>query len=154
QMGVDVEYVDVGGGLGVDYDGSRSTANASVNYSVQEYANDVIYSLAEACRESEVPMPNVISESGRALTAHHALLLLNVIDLETQIVGEPEDVEEDAHSLVHELAATYGEITSRSLREIFHDAVFAKEQAQLLFNSGVLSLRDRAAVDRLHLALM
>src|SRR5690606_24335805 len=125
QMGVDVQYVDVGGGLGVDYDGSRSTANASVNYSVQEYANDVIYSLAEACRESEVPMPNVISESGRALTAHHALLLVNVIDLETQLVGEREEVDEDAHALVHELAATYEEVTKRNLREVYHDAAFA-----------------------------
>src|SRR5690606_14753889 len=98
QAGVDVEYVDVGGGLGVDYDGSRSTGNASVNYSVQEYANDIIYSLAEACRESELPMPNVISESGRALTAHHALLLINVIDLETQIVGDIGEIPEDAHS--------------------------------------------------------
>ena len=83
QMGVDVSHVDVGGGLGVDYDGTRSTAYASVNYTIQEYANDIIYSLAEACRENEVPMPHVISESGRALTAHHALLLINVIDLET-----------------------------------------------------------------------
>ncbi|HEX8430731.1 MAG TPA: biosynthetic arginine decarboxylase, partial [Longimicrobium sp.] len=74
QIGVDVKYVDVGGGLGVDYDGSRSTSSASVNYSVQEYANDIVYALAEACRENEVPMPHIISESGRALTAHHALL--------------------------------------------------------------------------------
>ncbi|HEU0053049.1 MAG TPA: biosynthetic arginine decarboxylase, partial [Longimicrobium sp.] len=84
QLGVEVKYVDVGGGLGVDYDGSRSTAAASVNYSIQEYANDIIYALAEECRENDVPMPHVISESGRALTAHHALLLVNVIDLETQ----------------------------------------------------------------------
>src|SRR5690606_23782180 len=73
QMGVEISHVDVGGGLGVDYDGSRSTVHASVNYTIQEYANDIIYSLAEACRENEIPMPHVISESGRALTAHHAL---------------------------------------------------------------------------------
>jgi arginine decarboxylase len=152
QAGIDVQYVDVGGGLGVDYDGSRSTANASVNYSVQEYANDIIYSLAEACRESEVPMPNVISESGRALTAHHAMLLINVIDLETQIVGELGEIPEDAHTLVHELAGNLED--PRNPREVFHDAVFAKEQAQLLFNSGVLSLQDRALVERLHLAVM
>ncbi|MQA92453.1 MAG: biosynthetic arginine decarboxylase [Gemmatimonas sp.] len=152
QVGVAVDYVDVGGGLGVDYDGSRSTANASVNYSVQEYANDIIYSLAEACREREVPMPNVISESGRALTAHHAMLLFNVIGLETQIVGELEEIPEQAHSLVHELAASLED--PRNPREVFHDAVFAKEQAQLLFNSGVLSLGDRALVERLHLAVM
>jgi arginine decarboxylase len=154
KLGVGVEYVDVGGGLGVDYDGSRSTANASVNYSVQEYANDIIYSLAEACRESKVPMPHVISESGRALTAHHALLLINVIDLETQLVGEIGEVDDDAHALVHELAGALEEITTRNLRELYHDTTFAKEQAQLLFNSGVLSLRDRAAVERLHLAVM
>jgi arginine decarboxylase len=157
KLGVDVTYVDVGGGLGVDYDGSRSTMPASVNYSIQEYANDIIYGLAEACRENEVPMPNVISESGRALTAHHALLLINVIDLETQYAGDAEDIfepDEETHSLVHALSGSLREITTRNLREVYHDAVFAKEQAHVLFNSGVLSLRERAAVERLHLAIM
>src|SRR5690606_7448980 len=97
QLGVTGDYVDVGGGLGVDYDGTRSTGSASVNYSVQEYANDIIYALAESCRENEVPMPHVITESGRALTAHHALLLINVVDLETQIAEAPESVPEDFH---------------------------------------------------------
>jgi arginine decarboxylase len=83
-LGVDITHVDVGGGLGVDYDGTNSTANASVNYTLQEYANDVIYIMAESCREQELPMPHLISESGRALTAHHALLLLKVIDVESQ----------------------------------------------------------------------
>jgi arginine decarboxylase len=157
KLGVEVEYVDVGGGLGVDYDGSRSTQVASVNYSIQEYANDIIYSLAEACRDNEVPMPHVISESGRALTAHHALLLINVIDLETQHAGDAEYLLEqgdDAHSLVQDLAGSLREINQRNLREVYHDATFAKEQAHVLFNSGVLPLRDRAAVERLHLAIM
>jgi arginine decarboxylase len=153
-LGVDVTHVDVGGGLGVDYDGSRSTVHASVNYSIQEYANDIIYSLAEACRENEIPMPHVISESGRALTAHHALLLVNVIDLETQIASDVSDVTDECHTLVHELAANLQEMGDRSAREVYHDATFAKEQAQLLFNSGVLGLRDRALVERLHLAIM
>jgi len=160
QMGVDIQYVDVGGGLGVDYDGSRSTAQASVNYSMQEYANDVIYTLAEACRENEVPMPHVISESGRALTAHHALLLVNVIDLETQAPDPPAEVPEDAHSVVHELHETYQEASryepgeTRGLRELYHDAAFAKDQMQALFNSGVLPLAERALAERFHLAAM
>ncbi len=83
KMGVNITHVDVGGGLGVDYDGTNSTSDASVNYSLQEYANDVMYTLGEACREHEQPMPHLISESGRALTAHHALLLLKVIDVES-----------------------------------------------------------------------
>jgi arginine decarboxylase len=157
KLGVEVTHVDVGGGLGVDYDGSRSTMSASVNYSIQEYANDIIYSLAEACRENEVPMPHVISESGRALTAHHALLLINVIDLETQQAaeaGEGLEINDDTHPLVADLAGSLQEITGRSLREVYHDAVFAKEQAHVLFNSGVLSLRERAEVERLHIAIM
>ncbi|MGH7554792.1 MAG: biosynthetic arginine decarboxylase [Longimicrobiales bacterium] len=154
KMGVDIRYVDVGGGLGVDYDGSRSTAAASVNYSIQEYANDIVYSLAEACRENDVPMPHIISESGRAITAHHALLLINVIDLETQIADPPETLDDDVHLLVHELAATYREIDERRLREVYHDTSFAKEQIQTLFNSGVMSLRERAIAERLFLGIM
>jgi arginine decarboxylase len=153
-LGVDVRYVDVGGGLGVDYDGSGSTSSASVNYSIQEYANDIIYGLAEACRENDLSMPHVISESGRALTAHHALLLINVIDLETQIAETPEDVPEEAHAIVHELAATYREITERSLREVYHDTSFAKEQMHTSFASGVLSLPERALGERYYLAIM
>ncbi len=154
KLGMDITHVDVGGGLGVDYDGSRSTVAASVNYSIQEYANDIIYSLAEACRENEVPMPHVISESGRALTAHHALLLINVIDLEAQHEAEIEDFGEDAHTLVQQLTGSLREINERNLREVYHDATFAKEQAHVLFNSGVLPLRERAAVERLHTAIM
>jgi arginine decarboxylase len=153
-LGVDVQYVDVGGGLGVDYDGSGSTSSASVNYSIQEYANDIIYTLAETCRENDMQMPHVISESGRALTAHHALLLINVIDLETQIAETPEDVPEEAHAIVHELAATYREINERSLREVFHDTSFAKEQMHNTFSSGVLSLPERALGERYYLAIM
>ena len=153
-MDIDIRYVDVGGGLGVDYDGSRSTASASVNYTIQEYANDIVYALAEACRDADVPMPHVITESGRALTAHHALLLVNVIDIETQVADPPSEIEEDAHPIVHELAATFREIDERSLREVYHDTSYAREQIQQLFNSGVLSLRERSLAERLHAATM
>jgi arginine decarboxylase len=154
QMGVGIEFVDVGGGLGVDYEGTRSTAAASVNYSMQEYANDIVYSLAEACREAELPMPHIISESGRALTAHHALLLINVIDLETQSSDPPREIPEEAHSIVHDLFAALNEINDRSVREVYHDALFAKEQVQSHFHSGVLSLRERGLAERLQNAIM
>ncbi|MFL5508909.1 MAG: biosynthetic arginine decarboxylase, partial [Gemmatimonadaceae bacterium] len=106
-LGLDITHVDVGGGLGVDYDGTNSTSDASVNYSLQEYANDVIYTLAEACREHEIPMPHVISESGRALTAHHALLLIKVIDVESQGDKPVPDLTDDDHQLLHEMLADF-----------------------------------------------
>src|SRR6059058_1936963 len=127
-LGVDITHVDVGGGLGVDYDGSSSTSQASVNYTLQEYADDVIYTLAEACREHELPMPHIISESGRALTAHHALLLLSVIDVESQADNAVPELNEDHHTLLHEMAADYSSLLKRisrkRVREVYHDATF------------------------------
>jgi len=155
-LGVDITHVDVGGGLGVDYDGSGSTSQASVNYTLQEYADDVIYTLAEACRQHELPMPHIISESGRALTAHHALLLLSVIDVESQADNAVPELDEDHHTLLHEMAADYASVSKRvsrkRVREVYHDATFDKERAQELFNSGVLTLRDRAIGEQIYLA--
>jgi arginine decarboxylase len=153
--GLDITHVDVGGGLGVDYDGTNSTSDASVNYSLQEYANDVVYTLAEACREHEIPMPHLISESGRALTAHHALLLIKVIDVESQ--GDrplPELTDED-HALLHEMLADYRDasrknVSKRRVREIFHDLTFDKERAQEFFNSGVFTLHERAIAEQFY----
>ncbi len=159
RLGLDITHVDVGGGLGVDYDGSQSTSQASVNYSLQEYANDVIYTLAEACREAELPMPHVISESGRALTAHHALLLISVIDVESQAEPRLPELREEDHQLLHEMvedckAVQRRNTSARRVREVYHDATFDKEKAQTLFNSGVLSLRERALAERIHLCTM
>ena len=152
--GVNVTHVDVGGGLGVDYDGSGSTTPASVNYSVQEYANDIVYTLAEACKEGGLPMPHIISESGRALTAHHALLLLDVIDVESQQASHLPVLSEDDHAVLHELKAGYETVSSRSVREVYHDATFLKERMHALFNSGVLSLSGRAMAEQLYNATM
>ncbi len=159
RLGLDISYVDVGGGLGVDYDGSGSTAQASVNYSAQEYANDIVYTLAETCRELELPHPHIISESGRALTAHHALMLISVIDVETAHEPVAPAVSEDDHALVHEMAddlktVSRKNVSMRRIREIYHDAVFDKEKAQQLFSSGVLSLRERAAAEQLYLCTL
>ncbi|HET7620537.1 MAG TPA: biosynthetic arginine decarboxylase [Gemmatimonadaceae bacterium] len=152
--GVNVTHVDVGGGLGVDYDGSGSTTPASVNYSVQEYANDIVYTLGEACRELELPMPHIISESGRALTAHHALLLLDVIDVESQQERHLPVLNDEDHAILHELEAGYQTVSSRSAREVYHDATFLKERMHALFNSGVLSLRGRAMGEQLYNATL
>jgi len=156
-LGVDITHVDVGGGLGVDYDGTSSTSNASVNYSLQEYANDVIYTIAEACRELELPMPHVISESGRALTAHHALLLLKVIDVESSAEPVLPELTDDEHPLLHEMLADYQSLAKpglpvRRVREIYHDATFDKERAQQFFQSGVLTLRGRAMAEQFYFA--
>jgi arginine decarboxylase len=158
-LGLDITHVDVGGGLGVDYDGTNSTSDASVNYSLQEYANDVVYTLAEACREHEIPMPHIISESGRALTAHHALLLIKVIDVESQADRPLPELTDDDHQLLHEMVSDYRDasrknVSKRRVREIFHDLTFDKERAQEMFNSGVLSLRERALAEQLYFATL
>jgi arginine decarboxylase len=158
-LGLDITHIDVGGGLGVDYDGTNSTSDASVNYSLQEYANDVVYTLAEACREHEIPMPHIISESGRALTAHHALLLIKVIDVESQADRPVPELTDDDHQLLHEMLADYRDaspknVSKRRVREIFHDLTFDKERAQEMFNSGVLSLRERALAEQLYFATL
>jgi arginine decarboxylase len=154
RLGVEITHVDVGGGLGVDYDGTRSTHATSVNYSIQEYANDIVYVLAEACRENDLPMPHIISESGRALTAHHTLLLVNVIALETHIVEDQDEIPDEMHAVVHDLAETLHGMDERSLREVFHDASFWRERMRSLYLSGVLSLPERALAERLFLAIM
>jgi arginine decarboxylase len=154
-LGVDVTHVDVGGGLGVDYDGSNSTSDASVNYSLQEYANDVIYTMAESCRDLELPMPHIISESGRALTAHHALLLLKVIDVESVAAVPVPELSDDDHAILHEMYEDYRDVSTltvgrRRVKEIFHDVTFDKERAQQLFASGVLTLRGRAIAEQMY----
>jgi len=158
-MGVDITHVDVGGGLGVDYDGTTSTNNASVNYTLQEYANDVVYTIAEACREHELPMPHLISESGRALTAHHAMLLVKVIDVESQAARPLPTLTDDDHSLLHEMHEDLRTIIERAPRprkvlEVFHDATFDKDRARNYFNSGVLTLRQLATAELIWLATM
>jgi arginine decarboxylase len=154
-MGFDqLDYVDVGGGLGVDYDGSRSTRPASVNYSLREYANDVVYTLGAVCRTEELPMPNLISESGRAITAHHSLLLVNVIDVESVADPAPPKLRGDPHPLLVEMAENLESVAVDRIQEVFHDVVFAKERAQEYFASGVFTLRDKAEAEQFYLATL
>jgi arginine decarboxylase len=157
KLGVDITHVDVGGGLGVDYDGTNSTNQASVNYSLQEYASDVIYTFADACKDKGAPMPHIISESGRALTAHHALLLLRVIDVESHSDPHLSELTKEHHVLLHEMMEDHKLLQKkrpprRKVIEIYHDASFDKERAQQLFSSGVMSLRERAMAESIYIA--
>jgi arginine decarboxylase len=156
---VDITHVDVGGGLGVDYDGTSSASNASMNYTLQEYANDVVYTIGEVCREQDMPMPHLISESGRALTAHHALLLLKVIDVESQADPTVPEIPADGPALLHEMVEDWKSLSrkrlpKRKVIEIFHDATFDKDRATQLFATGVISLRHRAMAEATYFATM
>ena len=154
-MGFDITHVDVGGGLGVDYDGSRSTRSASVNYTMREYANDVVYTIGTACRNHELPMPHIISESGRALTAHHSLLLINVIDIESQIEPVPPVLtQEEPHSLLSDMKETLETLSLERVDEAFHDTLYAKERTSEYFASGVFSLRDKADAEQFYLCTL
>ncbi|MDX2207246.1 MAG: biosynthetic arginine decarboxylase [Gemmatimonadales bacterium] len=154
KMGFAVDFVDVGGGLGVDYDGTRSIRPASMNYTVREYANDVVYTIGAVCRAEEVPMPHLISESGRAITAHHALLLINVIDCESQDAPARVVLGDEAPPLLLEMQDNLETLTADRIEEVFHDAVFAKERVQEYFAGGVYSLRDRANAEQLYLTTL
>ncbi|MGE0439493.1 MAG: biosynthetic arginine decarboxylase, partial [Gemmatimonadales bacterium] len=154
EMGFDLSHVDVGGGLGVDYEGSRTTRPASVNYTPREYANDIIYGLGTICREQNMPMPNIISESGRALTAHHALLLVNVTDVEAQSVPTVPPLRADSHRALVELHENLESLSVERVDEIFHDALAAKERTKELFASDAITLRELAEIEELYLATM
>lgn len=148
--GCNIQYIDVGGGLGVDYDGSRSTYPSSTNYSVQEYANDVVYHLLEICENENLPHPNILSESGRAMTAYHSILVVNVLD----VTSFPEwnshiEVAEDAPTVVHEMFDVLETTSNKNLIESWHDALHLKEEAQNQFLLGLIPLKDRALAERI-----
>ncbi|MCA9482469.1 MAG: biosynthetic arginine decarboxylase [Nitrospina sp.] len=150
KMGCGIQYIDVGGGLGVDYDGTRSTFSSSTNYTVQEYANDVVYHLWEMCEQEELPHPNLISESGRALTAHHAILVFNVLDVSTFPEWDDSiEIGEEAPSVVQELHYVLEQASNKNLTESWHDAIDLKEQAQNQFLMGIITLPDKALCDRI-----
>ena len=151
KMGFGIEFVDIGGGLGVDYDGTRSSASEnSMNYSIQEYANDSISQLVDACEKNNLPQPNIITESGRSLTAHHSILVLDV--LETTHVPQWDDddvVEEGEHELAREIYAIWDKLNQQRIFESWHDALQIREEALDLFSLGLLDLRTRAIIEKL-----
>lgn len=150
KMGVEVEYLDVGGGLGVDYDGSRTSFNSSINYSLQEYVSDIVYTIQEVCAAEEVPEPNIVSESGRAIVAHHSVLVINVFGA-IEIGAAPYALEEtpDENDVVREMREVLANIGPKNLLESYHDALQRKEEAFSMFKLGFLDLEDKAKVENL-----
>ena len=154
RLGAPLKYLDVGGGLGVDYDGSQTNFTSSMNYTTEEYANDVVFSVMEACDAAQVPHPNLVSESGRAVVAHHAVLVVDVLGTsEFDPANVPEKVDEKAPSVVRNLLSTFREVTNKNLLEAYHDAQDYKEETLTLFSLGHLSLEQRVAAENIFWAL-
>lgn len=151
KSGFDIDFVDIGGGLGVDYDGTRNSASeSSMNYAIQEYANDAVYSLVDACEKNGLKQPNIITESGRSLTAHHSVLVFEV--LETTTLPQWKDSEEisaNEHELVRELYEIWDKLSQPRLFESWHDALQIREEALDMFSLGLIDLRTRAMVEKL-----
>ena len=150
KMGYKLEYLDVGGGLGVDYDGSHTDFDSSINYSLQEYCSDVVYSIQEICANEEVPVPTIVSESGRAIAAHHSVLVVNIfgtIEVGTTPLNLPET--DDEHNVVKEMRYAYQSMTFRTMMESLNEAIMRKEEALSMFKLGLLNISDRAKVEHL-----
>jgi arginine decarboxylase len=149
-MGARLKFIDVGGGLGVDYDGSQTSFHSSTNYSLQEYANDCVAAIQAVCDEREVPHPDIVSESGRALVAHHSVLVFNVLGTgEIDADDSPQPVGEDQPEVVRNLYEAWKNLSRKNFLETYHDALQHKEEATSLFNLGFLDLGGRARVERL-----
>lgn len=151
KMGFHLDFVDVGGGLGVDYDGTRSAnSGSSVNYSIQEYVNDATFAMVDASDKNEIPHPNIITESGRALTAHHSVLIIEVLEsTHLSTWDDDEEVKETDHELLHELYKSWENLNQTKMLETWHDTQQIREEALDMFSLGLLDLKTRAQIERL-----
>ena len=154
KAGAGLRYMDVGGGLGVDYDGSQTNFESSVNYTLEEYANDVVYHLQTVCDEAKVPHPTIISESGRAIVAYHSLLVMNVLDV-SELGDEyvPKAATPEMEQPLIDLIETHDGLTARNALESYHDAQQALDMAMNLFSGGYLPLEQRSLAENLYWAI-
>ncbi len=154
RVGAGVKFLDVGGGLGIDYDGSQTDFESSINYTLQEYANDVVFRVKSVCDEAGVPHPTILSESGRAVVAYHSLLVFDVLGVSNfDQFDAPPEVPADAPQQVGDLFAVHRDLKKKNLIESYHDAVQAVDEALDMFNLGSLSIEHRALVERLFWAV-
>lgn len=151
KMGFSIDFIDIGGGLGVDYDGTRSSASEnSMNYSIQEYANDAISAIVDACEKNGLKQPNVITESGRSLSAHHSILIIETLETtQLPVWNDNEEVSESDHELARELYQIWDRLGQQSLLESWHDALQIREEALDRFSLGMLDLHTRAQIEKL-----
>ena len=154
KLGISLGYVDVGGGLGVDYEGTRSRSACSINYGLDQYAATVVQPIAEACVEHGLPPPQIISETGRAMTAHHAVIVTNVSDIERAPEGRIPPSDADEPAALRRLRDVHDEIDSRSVVELYHEAQHHWTEGHALFALGQLTLRQRARLDDLYYAIV
>ncbi|MEZ6036379.1 MAG: biosynthetic arginine decarboxylase [Planctomycetota bacterium] len=148
-LGAGLKFLDVGGGLAVDYDGSQTNFHSSANYSLQEYANDVVFAVQQACDEKGIAHPDIISESGRALTAHHAILVFDVLGVAKQTFDVPKGAEDYDEGTIANLVMTLRSVSQKNFQESYHDMLQLKEEAISLFNLGYLDLKGRAIAEAL-----
>jgi arginine decarboxylase len=150
RLGAKMGYLDVGGGLGVDYDGSKTNFHASKNYNMQNYANDVVAALKDACTQAKIAMPTLVSESGRAIASHQSVLVFDVLGAsEVSAEMHPEPLQDGEHLIIRNLFETYESITADNVQETYNDATQFKDEAVSLFGFGYLSLPERARAERL-----
>lgn len=152
KSGADMRYLDVGGGLGVDYDGSKTNFYASKNYNMQNYANDIVAEVKEACEQAKVKAPVLVSESGRAIASHQSVLIFDVLGTSEVLTQKTFEVESSDHLIIRNLWETYQFIQVNNYQECYHDAIQFKEEAISLFNFGYLSLSQRAKAEQLYWA--
>ena len=152
KLGAPMGYLDVGGGLGVDYDGSKTSSQGSKNYSIQNYANDVVAEVKDACSARDIPMPTLVSESGRAIASHQSVLIFDILGTSEASYSEPDAYQDGEHRLVKELWDVYTSVDTENYQEAFNDALQFKKEAASLFNFSYLRLAERARVERLYWA--
>jgi len=152
KLGANMNYLDVGGGLGVDYDGSKTNFHASKNYNMQNYANDVVAGVKDACDERKIQVPIIISESGRAIASHQSVLVFDVLGTSDVPREVPEPIDENAHQIPRNLYEIYQSISPENYQEVYHDAIQFKEEAVSLFNLGYLGIAERAKTEQLYWA--